>query len=108
VGIYRTLYGPTIEPLLRKYAKENGSFHGSFLRDLFLEHVSKGRFIVDTQDEQLLKELVADGELEVLQRAPTTSQAAFSGLTYSKQGYESTKWPVNTLHWWYRWLPAQK
>lgn len=108
MGIYRQEYGNIIEPLLRRWAKDDGSFHGSFVRDLFLQYVAQGRFITDTQDEGLLRELVNEGVIEVLNRAPTPSKAAFAGLSYSRSGYESGKWPVNALHWWYRWPPAHQ
>lgn len=101
-GAYRRLYGKTIEPRLREAANIFGEFHGSVVRNLFIEYAA-GRFCVDDHAEKLLQELVEEGVVEVLQRAPTTSQAAFAGLTYSQEGYRKTSWGPGTIeHYYYR------
>lgn len=96
--IYRKLY-PRIEERVLTGAVQ---FHGSIVRDLFIEHAA-GRWAIDDQADRLLQELVEDGLLETLQKAPTTSQAAFAGLAYSQAGYDRTGWAAGTReHYWYR------
>jgi hypothetical protein len=103
VGLYRKLYGTAIEPKILDRSDLFGQFHGSIVRDIFIEY-AVGRFCVDDHAEKLLQELVADGELEVLQRAPTHSQAAFAGLGYSSEAYRRAPWgPGFVEHHWYRW-----
>lgn len=102
MGLYRELYGEAIEPKIRAAANAMGEFHGSVVRDLFIEY-ARGRFFVDTHAEMLLRELVEERVLEVLQRAPTVSQRAFAGLQYSSQGYRELPWGPSTVeHYYYR------
>jgi len=104
-GTYRKIYGKTIEPKLRERSNASGEFHGSAVRELFIEHAS-GRFFVDDHAEKLIRELVEEGEIEVLQREPTASQAAFAGLSYSRSGYHNLIWGPGTIeHYHYRFLP---
>lgn len=104
-GTYRKIYGEKIEPRLRERAGFSGEFHGSDVREIFIEHAA-GRFFVDDHAEKLIRELVEEGEIEVLQRAPTTSQAAFAGLSYSRSGYRDLMWGPGTIeHYHYRFLP---
>ena len=103
-GTYRRIYGKAIEPRLRNAANASGEFHGSVVRDLFIEH-SAGRFFVDDHAEKLLRELVEEGVVEVLQKAPTTSQAAFVGLQYSRESYRKAMWGPGTIeHYYYRFI----
>ena len=104
-GIYRKLYGKEIEPRLRERAGASGEFHGSVVRDLFIE-LFAGRCFVDDHAEKFIRELVEAGEIEVLQRAPTTDQAAFAGLSYSREGYRRMLWGPGTIeHYHYRFFP---
>ena len=105
MGQYRDSYGSVLEPLLRRWAKEDGSFHGSFVRDLFCDYVARGRWAVDNHAERLLLELVNEGELEVLRRAPTASQAAFIGLSYDQRSYARSPllMPGLVEHCWFKW-----
>jgi hypothetical protein len=97
MAIYRTLYGKRIEPQL--LARD--TFHGSLVRDLLID--LRTGSAIDDQGEKLLRELVAEGVLEVLERAPSHGQAAWSGLQYSKQGYRDTPWgPGTAEHYMYR------
>jgi hypothetical protein len=70
-----------------------------------IDHVSQGKWVIDDHAEKFLCEMVADGEIVVLERAPTVSQAAFIGLQYT-QGYYN-KMPALTPgtveHHWFRW-----
>jgi hypothetical protein len=103
VGLYRRLY-PAVEEELRSQSDVFGQFHGSKVRDVFIE---VGGYLVDNQAESLLQELVEEGELEVLQKAPTPSQAAFTGLQYSAKSYRETGWvPGLVEHFWYRFIPV--
>lgn len=98
MGIYRKLY-PKLEERVLAGPQQ---FHGSIVRDLFIEHAA-GRWVIDDQADRLLQELVEDGLIEALQKAPTHSQAAFAGLAYSQAGYNRTGWAAGTReHYWYR------
>ncbi len=102
MGLFRKLYGEALEPRIRAAANIMGEFHGSVVRDLFVEY-ARGRFSVDTHAEKLLQELVEEGVLETLQRAPTVSQAAFAGLQYDNRSYRALPWGPGTVeHHWYR------
>lgn len=73
-----------------------GGFHGSEVRDLMLEHYPNCGALLDTADT-LLKEMVEDEILEHFSKpTPTTSQIAFAGLFYSKDGYRQTGWAAGT------------
>ena len=74
-GTDRQLGRGILEPVLRRWTEENGCSCGSFVRDLFIEHVAKSRCFTDTRDERYLRELVEEGEIEVLNRALTTANA---------------------------------
>jgi len=110
VGYYREHYGKILEPLLRKFAKSNGEFHGSYARDVFIDYISgpKG-FACDNHVEQWLRECVEDRVLVVLQRAPTVSQAAWIGLQYDQRSYD--RLPPMTAgtveHHWFRWVTVK-
>jgi len=91
------LYGKHIEPQL--LARD--TFHGSLVRDLLIGLKTGGA--IDNQGEQLLRELVDEDVIEVLERAPSPSQPAWSGLQYSRQGYRDTPWGAGTIeHYHYR------
>lgn len=97
MGLYRKLYPQVTEKVLAQ-----GQFHGSSVRDLFIEHAA-GRWMVDDQADRLLQELVEDGVVDMLQKAPTVSQAAFAGLQYTQAGYDRAGWSAGTReHYWYR------
>ncbi len=96
--LYRGLY-PSIEAQLRT----RHQFHGSEVRDLFIDYAC-GNFAASTHAEKLLMELHDAGELIALERAPTASQAAFSGLTISGKHYRALPLGVMTAeHHWWRW-----
>jgi hypothetical protein len=105
MGIYRQLYGKVIEPLLHEQCEKEGAFHGSSVRDLFIDKVAKGNWAVDNHAEKLLLELVNEDSLEVLLKDPTKSQAAFIGLQYTQDQYN--KLPLMTPgiveHNWFKW-----
>lgn len=82
--------------------KSEATIHGSLVRDFFLEY-AQGRFAVDDHAEKLLRALVEDKVLEVGPRAPTVSQAAFTGLGMSSSTYAKTPWGPGTIeHYHYR------
>lgn len=100
MGLYRNLY-PKVEALVLARAS-TGQIHGCEVRHIFVEWAA-GRFCVDDHAEKLLRELVEEGVLLTLQRAPTVSQAAFAGITYSRTGYRDLPWGPGTVeHYWYR------
>jgi hypothetical protein len=91
---------PTVLERLRTAKR----FHGSWCRDLFIEHAA-GRWMVDNQAERLITELVEEGLVVTRERAPTHSQAAFAGLQYTQKTYASQPWgPGLVEHHWYEWL----
>lgn len=95
------------DPEIVKRLKTVPRFHGSWCRDLFIEH-ARGRFAVDNQAERLIVELVEEGLLKILERAPTHSQAAFAGLQYSATTYAQQPWgPGLVEHHRYEWLPPK-
>jgi len=97
--LYTSLYSTIVEKL-----QSLERFHGSHVRDLFIDHAN-GRFFVDNHAEQLLKELVEAGRLKILERAPTMSQAAFTGLHHTQKSYRDTPWgPGTREHYFYTWI----
>lgn len=101
MGLHLNLYWAHLEPMIRARCNMLGQFHGSIVRDCFIEWAS-GRFCVDDHAEKLLAELVEEGVIQTLQRAPTPSQAAFAGLSYSAKGYRQMGWGPGTIeHYWY-------
>jgi hypothetical protein len=97
MGLYRRLY-PTVEAQVLAL----DTFHGSYVRDLFIEFAA-GRFSVDDRADRLIQELVEEGAVETLEKCPTHSQAAFAGLQYSQNGYDRTGWAAGTReHFRYR------
>jgi hypothetical protein len=101
--LYRSLY-PEVEALLRQGATVY-QFHGSVVRDLFIEH-ARGRFSCDHHATMLLRELRAAGEVEALERAPTVSQRAFYGLQYNTAAYRALAVDDVPEHHYWRWTEA--
>jgi hypothetical protein len=100
MGFYARLYPQVVERL-----KTSPKFHGSWCRDLFIEHAA-GRWAVDNQAERLIVELVEEGLVKILERAPTHSQAAFAGLQYNAKSYAQQPWgPGLVEHHRYEWQP---
>lgn len=100
MGLYARLYPRVLERL-----KTAPQFHGSWCRDLFIEE-AKGSFSVDNHAERLITELVEEGLIKTLERAPTHSQAAFAGLQYDAKTYAKQPWgPGLVEHYRYEWLP---
>ena len=102
--LYRSMY-PEVESRLRQASDALGQFHGSVVRDLFVEH-ARGRFAVDDHATKLLRELRAAGEVEPLERAPTVSQRAFYGLQYNSAGYRALDVDDVPEHHYWRWTEA--
>lgn len=105
VGLYTNLYPQVVERL-----RTVPVFHGSWCRDLFIEHAA-GRWAVDNQAERLISELVEEGLVEIRERDPTHSQAAFAGLQYGRSGgklYHKLAWGPGIIeHHRYAWLPKK-
>jgi hypothetical protein len=95
----RKLYAELEAAILRVLATSR-QIHGSAVVDLWLQ--TYPGWIVDTRPEDLLRDLVADGVLVPLERAPTASQAAWAGLQYFHKSYERLPWgPGVATHHWY-------
>jgi|SRR6478609_35671 len=98
MGLYRRMYGSTIEPVFLSKCQ----FHGSEVRDALI-NLAKGSYFVDDQAEKLIREWVEEGVVQTLQKAPTHSQAAFIGLQYSNKTYKEAVWGPGIIeHYWYK------
>ncbi len=100
MGLYRSLYGAKLEPLIQEELLCRGQIHGAKVRDFFVDvlHVN-----VDDHAEKLLTELVREGVLRrSISPGPTVSQGAFAGLQFPAQSYRKLDWAHGTRdHYWY-------
>lgn len=97
--LYQSLYPGVVQRL-----KETRRFHGSYLRDLFIEDAC-GRYAIDNHGERLIRELVESQQIKICERAPTHSQAAFIGLQFSAKAYEKLEWVPGIIeHYFYEWI----
>jgi hypothetical protein len=103
MGLYTELH-PEVASAILARADGAGQIHGSEAHEIVC-CAAYGRRSVDSYDtERILTELVDEGQLVVLERAPTPSQRAFAGITYSRRGYRELGWApgTKTHHWFSR------